>query len=549
MAYLTDAQLAGLSILLIDDMALVRQELRSQLAQLGATQVMQASAPDDAIDKLRANSFDLVLCDYNLNRQTDGQQLLEYVRAQGILSQATLFVMVTAEQEYVAVASAAEVLPDDYVLKPFTTNALGERLKALLARQVAFKAVNQHLARKDHAAAAAACVALAGPSSKYQILALRRQAECHLELGQHVQAKALYEQLLALRDDLSWAQLGLAKCLRAANRHAEAASATTAVVEANPQFVQAYDLLADLAEEQGDDERALQILLKSAAVVPSARRSRRVADVAYRAGDLACARENYAAACKLTRGSRTAEASDVLQLSQVHLDEGNAAAAMALLSDPQTVRAARTGAAALATATAALEVRALAQTGDQAGAEAKLKSIMASAEAPQADMVTILLAKANLAVGNDGQAADMLAAVVRGDHDNKKRVGMVRSAMVNAGMQAQIDAIIEREVQGTNAKVKHAEALVRQFNHDGARKCIEDALAETPNNTTVMLAASQITLFWLSKQSRVDRGAVDKIRGYLATLEVLLPGNPRLAMQNKFLLQTITELAAAQQAA
>ena len=174
---------------------------------------------------------------------------------------------------------------------------------------------------------------------------------------------------------------------------------------------------------------------------------------------------------------------------------------------------------------------------------------MASAEAPRADMATILLAKANMAVGNEGQATAMLAAVVRGDHENKKMVGMVRSAMVNAGMQSQIDAIIDEAVQGTNAKVKHAEALVRQFNHDGAVKCIEDALAETPNNTTVMLAASQITLFWLSKQSRADPAAVNKIRGYLATLEALLPGNPRLAMQNKFLLQTIAELAAAQQAA
>ena len=549
MAFPTDAQLAGLSILLIDDMSLVRQELRSQLGQLGASNVVQASAPDEAIEKMRKTTFDLVLCDYNLNRQTDGQQLLEYVRAQGILTLATLFVMVTAEQEYVAVASAAEVLPDDYVLKPFTTNALGERLKSILARQIAFKTVNQRVAKKDYAGAAAACIPLAEPTSKYQILALRRKAECHLEIGQHAQAKLTYDQLLAMRADLTWAQLGLAKCLKLANLHVEAATATAAVVEANPKFVQAYDLLADLAEEQGDDERALQILLKSAAVVPSARRSRRVADVAYRAGDLACARENYAVVCKLTRGSRTANAADVLQLSQVHLDEGNAAAAMALLSDPQTVYAARSGTAGVAAATAALEVRALAQSGDRAGAEAKLKSIMASAEAPRADLATILLAKANMAVGNEVAATEILSAVVRTDHDNKKMVNMVRSAMVNSGMKEQIDSIIHREVEGTNAKVKHAETLVRQFEHDQAVKCIEEALAETPENTTVMLAASQITLFWLSRQTQLDRAAVDKIRGYLATLTLLMPGNPRIALQNKFLVETITKLAPSREAA
>ena len=203
----------------------------------------------------------------------------------------------------------------------------------------------------------------------------------------------------------------------------------------------------------------------------------------------------------------------------------------------------------MAAATAALEVRALAQSGDRAGAEAKLKSIMASAEAPRADLATILLAKANMAVGNEVAATEILSAVVRTDHDNKKMVNMVRSAMVNSGMREQIDSIIHREVEGTNAKVKHAETLVRQFEHDQAVKCIEEALAETPENTTVMLAASQITLFWLSRQTQLDRAAVDKIRGYLATLTLLMPGNPRIALQNKFLVETITKLAPSREAA
>lgn len=540
----SDADLAGLSVLLIDDMALVRQELRNQLGQLGASNVTQCSSPDDAIDKLQRQPFDLVLCDYNLQRHTDGQQMLEYLRAHRILGPATVFVMVTAEQEYVSVAAAAEVLPDDYILKPFTTKALGERLRVLLTRQVAFKAVNQRMAKKDYAGAAALCAELAGPASKFQIHALRRKAECHLEIAQHAEARAVYEQLLAIRSDLSWARIGLARCLRTAGRTDEARSAAQALVESNPQFMQAYDLLADLAEEKGDDAMALSILQRSAEVVPSARRSRRLGDVAYRAGDLACAREHYAKVHKLTRGSKTAEPGDALQLAQVHLDEGNAKAAMAVLSDPEVAYRARTGGRSQATATGALEVRALAQSGNHAAAAEKLKGLMAGAEAPRSDMTTLMLAKANMAVGHLDEATEILSAAVRADHDNKKIVGLVRSAIAESELKGKMAQVVDGEIDKTLSMVKHAEALMRQLNHDGAVKCIETALDATPDNTVVLLAASQITLIWLSKQTAFNRGVADKIEAYLSRLDRLLPGSPRIALQHKFFRETVAKLTA-----
>ncbi len=542
MTLLTDAQLSSLSVLLVEDMALVRQELRSQLAQLGIMNVAQAANADEAIDKLQRGTFDLVLSDYNLNRQTDGQQLLEYARNEGLITPATLFMMVTAQQEYVAVAAAAEVLPDDYVLKPFTTHALSERLKLLLARQVAFKAVNQHVARRDYARAAAACAELAQASGRHRLLALRRQAECLMEIGRHADARAIYEQLLALREDLTWARLGLARCLEWAGRADEAKAAAEALFAANPRYMQAHDLLAELAEDEGDTEAALKTLLASAEIVPSARRTRRIADAAYRAGDLACAREHWRLTCKLTRGSRTARPFDALQLAMVHLDEGDTAAAAALLADPLTAHAARTGTPAVAAATAALEARMLAQSGDSAGAQMKLQAAAAAGHPPGSDLSTVMLAGAHMALGDEEAASGLLASAVRADHDNPKLVALVRSAMNRGGLAPRIEQVVDEQIRASMASVKHAESLVRSLNHDGAVKCIEAALAATPNNTAVLLAASQITLLWLARQSATDRAVVAKIRGYLATLDKLLPTSPRVAMQHKFLHETLARL-------
>src|SRR3972149_1195228 len=108
MAIIQNSRVSTLKALLIDDMSGMRANLRAQLAQLGLQDVVQAASATEAMkaitDQAPGRPFDLVLCDYNLGGDTNGQQLLEHARALKLLLPVTIWFMVTAESSYDYVA-------------------------------------------------------------------------------------------------------------------------------------------------------------------------------------------------------------------------------------------------------------------------------------------------------------------------------------------------------------------------------------------------------------------------------------------------------------
>ena len=119
---------SNISALVIDDMASQQTTLRGLLTALGVTRVEVASNADAALRQIARKRFSLILCDYNLNAATDGQQLLEHLRENQLLPPDCQFFMITAEAAYASVASATEHRPDGYLLKPVTAGNIGERL-------------------------------------------------------------------------------------------------------------------------------------------------------------------------------------------------------------------------------------------------------------------------------------------------------------------------------------------------------------------------------------------------------------------------------------
>ena len=95
MAY--QGSLSHIHALIVEDMAVQQTTLRGQLALLGISQVDVAANADDAYRLIRSRRYGLILCDFNLNARTDGQQLFELVREQNLLPADCLFFMITAE--------------------------------------------------------------------------------------------------------------------------------------------------------------------------------------------------------------------------------------------------------------------------------------------------------------------------------------------------------------------------------------------------------------------------------------------------------------------
>ena len=108
-----------------------------------ATPAVAASCAGEELEAIAAEPFDLILCDYNLGDNTNGQQFLEYIRTRELISRNTLFIMITAEQTYQNVMLVAECTPDGSLLKPFTPAQLNARVNRLIARQEELEYVNR----------------------------------------------------------------------------------------------------------------------------------------------------------------------------------------------------------------------------------------------------------------------------------------------------------------------------------------------------------------------------------------------------------------------
>lgn len=532
-------RLVRLRALVIDDMPAMRQNIRSQLGQIGIGQVDQAGTADEAISLIRRAGYDLVLCDYNLNRQTNGQQLLEFLRAGGLITPATMFIMVTAETSYDFVASAAEFQPDAYMVKPLTGGKLLERIERLLDKQNALRTIVTRLNARDLSGAVSECDLILQIQPRWALDVLKLKGAALLELGKPDEAGATYRSALALRDDLVWARLGVARCHQAAGRLEQAQTAAQEVLEQDARYVPAYDLLAAVAEAQGKEQEALEALNRSYEVVPSARRSRMVGDTAYRTGDLELARGAYERALHHTRGSLTAQPSDLLSLAQVYVDGGEADGALKLLSGAPKGFAETEGFGA---AQAALQAQAYVQRGDTEAAAAAFETAKSLSGELRADSAALALARAAFALGQDDDGARILSAVVKADHENSRVVSLARKVLKDSGREDLAQAVIDRALDEVHAIVAQANALMRKAQFDASLATLEQALAAMPDNTGVLLAAAQLHLLWMS-QKGVNGDYVERVQAYLARLDVLLPGNERVLKMHRFLRETLARAA------
>ena len=119
-----------LRILIVDDFKTMLRIIDSQLRQLGFKNIDEAISGTEALEKLKANKYDLVLSDWNMEPMT-GFALLKAVRANPE-TQKLPFVLITAESKPDNIIAAKQAGVNNYIVKPFNGNTLKEKLVAVL---------------------------------------------------------------------------------------------------------------------------------------------------------------------------------------------------------------------------------------------------------------------------------------------------------------------------------------------------------------------------------------------------------------------------------
>ncbi|MFA5902533.1 MAG: chemotaxis response regulator CheY [Desulfobacula sp.] len=120
----------SIKVLIVDDFATMRRILKNILKQLGFKNLVEADDGTSAWDILQGQSIDLIISDWNMPKMT-GLELLKKVRASDNYKR-TPFLMVTAEAQKQNVIEAVQAGVSNYVVKPFTAEAISDKLEKIL---------------------------------------------------------------------------------------------------------------------------------------------------------------------------------------------------------------------------------------------------------------------------------------------------------------------------------------------------------------------------------------------------------------------------------
>ena len=431
--------LERLRVLIVDRYSGARHSLRILLSTLGITAIHNAATSAEVLRNVRSYDFDVILADYVLEDDRDGQQLLEELRQQHFISLSTVYMLITAERAYQSVVSVAELTPDDYLIKPFTADMLEGRLVRALYKKKFFEQVFHHLDNDALADALAACEALlARGEPQFLTDVLRHKGSILNALGRHEEAKAIYEQVLEI-GTTPWARMGLAIALRGLGDLAEAENLGSALLHEFPEYLAAYDFVASVCEEQGELAKAQETLQKATVMSPNnSLRQRTIGDVAVRNKDLETAERAYGKVLERRRGSSLRVVDDYANLTRVLLDRGRTEGARRVT---QELRRDCRGNSQGELAALVMDSLCANQEGESDKARELLEKALNMHEAMQGEAgdlsqkITVDLAHACLATGEEGRAREILGKVAAENHEDRDVIAQIQTIFAKTGKE------------------------------------------------------------------------------------------------------------------
>ncbi|VAX17908.1 hypothetical protein MNBD_NITROSPINAE02-620 [hydrothermal vent metagenome] len=120
----------GFEVLIVDDSKIIRNILGNYLKNYKSITTAEAANGIEAMEKLRAGDFDMVLLDWSMP-QKNGLEVLKEIRADENLKD-IFVIMVTSEMSKENIVFAAQAGVNEYIIKPFTADILEVKLKKVL---------------------------------------------------------------------------------------------------------------------------------------------------------------------------------------------------------------------------------------------------------------------------------------------------------------------------------------------------------------------------------------------------------------------------------
>lgn len=477
--------------LVVDDLPEMRSALRTQLGSLGYNNVAIADSVRMAMEHLEQQGpIDVILCDYYLGGSTDGQQFLEHLRSKKLLRRSTLFIMITAEKAYTSVVTAAESLPDDYLIKPFTADTLKLRLQHLMDKKARLAKVDQLQDKERWADVITECDTIIASGDRYKADAMRIRGQALLACGRHEEALGFYQKVIDIRP-MPWARLGLARAQQAMNQFDECKTTLLTLIEEAPQLLAAYDLLSRVQVAQGEADAALQTLDKASSIAPdSLPRLRAIAKVAERQSDFDRVKTALHRVVKKTQHSPLRDTRDVAQLSSAYAETGEPDVALSLIDEARKQYKSDIRAPDLA----AVEALAHHKAGRTEQAQAALAIALQADAASLTPETAVNLARACMATGKQDAGEAILKQVMQNNPNAVELQTHVSDVMSTYASPERASALLEECVSEVVALNNEAVRLARERQYNEAARMLSEAASRLPGNAQIVGNAAMALL-------------------------------------------------------
>lgn len=519
------SSLRSLTALIVEPHSGMRSNLHNMLNQCGITKIDHAVSSGTAIRPLKNKSYDLIICEYDLGEGQDGQQLLEDLRHNKLIPLWTIFIIVTAERAYEKVVSAAELAPNDYILKPFTGETLLERIARAIEKRTAFLPVYHLMEHGNLKEAIDICKMGEEKHKKYLVDFMRLRAELHVILGEGEEAEKIYQEVLKFKA-IAWARLGLAKTLFMQDKFGDAELLLAQLVEENSKYMDAYDWLAKTHEAIGEKEKAKEVLTEAVTVSPHAvRRLRRLGDVALETGDVETAERSFQKVISKAKYSEFRDPEDHVRLVRTLVKKGDTKQAGTVIRDMEKALSHIDKTPACRALSSALVQTEL---GNTEVAQQELNAAIAACRdvAGISNDLKMELAKNCLEHNLDDGASEVMRDVMSNAADDTA-FAKAMAVFEQAGRKELAETVAKESRRHVVELVSSGAEKAKQGDFKGAVELMTAAAHKLPENPQVVFNAAVAVLKYLENVGWEQRLG-DHARDYIESARRLDPNNPRL---------------------
>lgn len=526
---MNDLNYGRLKVLVADDFSNFRSTVNGMLGKLGINAVDVAANGEEVLNRCQNGRYDVILCDYDLGPGRNGQQVLEELRHRSLINRKSVFIIVSADAAKDVVMAAYDCEPDDYLMKPITAKMLQQRMSRLLMQRRALGAAYAAAESGQYGQAISMLIDMSISEGRYAIAAQKLLGDMFIKAGELNKAEKLYTKALQSRQ-LDWARLGLAKVKQLKGELDVAGQWLEKIVEENPLYLPAYDILADNYRRLNEPSERQMALQRSVDISPrSILRQKQLAIAAEENQDFDTALHALKSVIRLGELSCHATPEDSFNFARVAsknvaeklqpvepvifeaLDQLQLAQDRFALSPEQTARA------------RILEGHALSLQGEDKLAKNKLNE--ASLLLKRVDPVPLALSLERVAalqaVGESGQVEALVAELLDAysyDEQALQQLDLLLSEPVSESNQELIASVNREGIE-----------LYNKNRFDDAIACFERVLSIFPKHIGVHLNIVQ-SLVGKLKQGDMDELTAQKTRNSLTMIESLVsPGHEHYA--------------------